>query len=342
MFKFRTVFFTLVLLVYFNPWISFSQDETNFIDAVDITTFSHPDIVEAKRGGGWIFNQFGDGSDSSPINRLAGFTWSPIGDQAKIIYYSEVGNGDYFSRGQLSMVLVQFDLTSLQGYRIRDARLVLLDNWSGSDNEFALEISRILSGPDWIPFPDADPLFGHEWADGRSDFVTPNGFRIDTPTIDLADSVVVQSILDSNQWPEEIIQGACWAFRNSDADPWTPNTPPGDIGMIHEMRTWDHPDGLIRDVGSTDSVSSSLTNLVQGWVSGRYQNQGIVIHPSLTLTPFDLSLDSAVVNNIHGGWHNYNPGNILLAIDAEQVTPPISEPFQDDASSTAVSEWSLY
>lgn len=341
MFKSCTFIFLFVLNAIFNTQTLFSQDDANLIDEVDITTFSHPDIVEAKRGGGWVFNHYSDGSDSSPINHLAAFTWSPIGSEAKIIYYAEVIDGDYVTTGQLSMVLVQFDLTDLQGYKIHDARLVLRDNWNGSDNEFALEISRILSGPEWMPYPNADPAYGQEWADGRADFETPNGYRIENPTIDLADSAAIQSVLDSGQWPAEIIQGSCWAFRNENRDPWTPATPQGELGMIHEMKTWNQPDGRIRDVGGSESVSSSIADLVQGWVSGRYQNNGIVIHPSLTLTPIDLSLDSIEASNIHGGWHNYNQGNILLAIDAEQVDPPISEPFQDDAS-TSVPEWFLY
>lgn len=315
---------------------------------VDITAFSHPDIPEVKRGGGWVLNAWGGGDPTGPVYRLAAFTWSPIGDQAKIIYFSEVFDGDYFETGQMSAIFVQFDLGEIQGYKINDARLVLRDNWSGSDNEFAFEISRIPSGPDWEPFPDPRPDFGHEWADGRNSFVTPNGFRIDSGEYDywagdapqdIQDAA--QEILDSQEWPEEIIQGSCWAFRNENGDPWDPLTPEGEIGMIHEMPTWDQPEGTILSVGGTESISTSLADLVQGWVSGRYQNHGIVIHPSYSLTPLDLNPDAFNDWNVHGGWHNYNNDTILLAVDAEQVDPPISEPFRDDAQ-TGISEWSLF
>lgn len=337
----HSYFFLFVLLVVYMGNIAFAQDGTKVIDVVDITAFSHPDIAEVQRGGGWIVNQYGGSGITNPTNRLAAFTWSPIGDQAKIIYYSEVKDGDYFMTGQLSMVLVQFDLTDLAGYKIKDARLVLQDNWNGSDNEFALEISRILSGPSWEPYPDPDPGYGHDWADGRSDFTTTNGYRVDNPTFDLTDNAEIQTILDTGDWPGEVVQGSCWAFRNANRDPWIPGFPAGTLKMIHEMKTWENPEGYIRSIGGTQSISSSLKDVVQGWVSGRYQNNGLVIHPSITLVPVDLSLDSAVTTNVHGGWQNYNQGAILLAIDAEQVTPAISEAFQDD-SGTAVAEWSLY
>ncbi|RJP23779.1 MAG: hypothetical protein C4527_19715 [Candidatus Omnitrophota bacterium] len=333
--------FVVTLILFPNFPIAFSQDSAYLIDEVDITIFSHPDIAESKRGGGWICNSYSGGATTTPTNRLAAFTWSPIGAEAKIIYYSAVIDNDYFHTGQMGMILAQFDLTDLHGYKINDARLVLRDNWNGASNEFAFGISRILSGPEWIPFPESDPLYGHEWADGRSNFETPNGYRIDAPTVDLSDPNAIQAILDSEEWPEEIIQGSCWAFRNENADPWIPSIPAGKIGMIHEMKTWDSPDGRIRAVGGTQSVSSSIADLLQGWVSGRYQNNGLVIHPSVTLTPFDLSLDSAVVSNVHGGWHNYNQGSILLAVDAEAVDPPITESFRDDAQ-TAVGEWFIY
>jgi hypothetical protein len=111
--------------------------------------------------------------------------------------------------------------------------------------------------------------------------------------------------------------------------------------MIHQMPTWAQPEGTILSVGGSVSISTSLANLVQGWVSGRHQNHGIVIHPSLTLIPLDLNPDAINDTNIHGGWHNYNNDTILLAVDAERVDPPISEPFQDDAR-TGIAEWSLF
>ena len=64
---------------------------------VDITTFSHPDILEVKRGGGWILNGYSSGDPTSPVNRLAAFTWSPVGDQPKIIYFGEVFDFEHSS-----------------------------------------------------------------------------------------------------------------------------------------------------------------------------------------------------------------------------------------------------
>ena len=81
------------------------------------------------------------------------------------------------------------------------------------------------------------------------------------------------------------------------------------------------------DVGGTSLYVISQGSGA-GWVSGRYQNNGLVFHPSTTLVPADLG--GVNTANVHGGWHSYNVGNIWLAVDAVQVSPSIEEPFQDD------------
>ncbi|MGI6458286.1 MAG: hypothetical protein ACOX5R_22075 [bacterium] len=273
---------------------------------------------KVKRGGGWVLNQFSSGNNGAS-SKLASFTWSPIDDQAKLIYFAApVVDEDYLNTGQMAMVLVQFDLSEIMGYQINDARLVVQDSWNGSDNEFALEIVRIPSGPEWEPFPDPDPAWGHDWSNGRSVFESESGYRFDIPPFDLLNNTYCQEILDSNLLSDWglVIQGACWAARNENGDPWDPMTPEGEIGMIHQMRTWNNPEGTMLDVGGTQSVSSSLKDLVQGWVSGRYQNNGLVFHPSTTLVPADLG--GVNTANVHGGWHSYNVGNIWLAVDAVQ------------------------